>query len=672
MMIGRAAWLQLVPDSRLKSLQKRQFETVVTLKPRRGDVVDRNGHELAVSMASYSLFADPKIIEDHKKAVRLLAKELKLPVKQLEDKIRNRKKRFVWIARNVDKSERDAIDAQLKEQKIRGLGFVEESRRIYPNDRLLSHVLGFVGREESGLEGLELKYNDKLEASTQQVSVRKDARGRPLIVNGQMFTQVPDGADVQLTIDRELQFILEQELAQTVVKHEADSAVGIVLDAQTSEVLAMASSPSFDPNKASDFTPDRKRNRAITDAFEPGSTMKTFVIAGALNKGLIEPNTKFDCENGSMRIGNRVIREADAKHKFQSLSVSEILAYSSNVGTTKIAFKLGPESLQETLKVFGFGDRSGVDLPGEAKGIMQPLPWRDHLMANISFGHGVAVTPLQIANAYAVIANGGWLRKPYVVKSILDHENGQKVEVKPQTVRRVLTDEAVAKMRMILTGTTNGDGTGINARVPGFPVAGKTGTAQKVNPNGRGYIQGGYISSFAGFLPSNDPRFVIYIAVDRPRKEYYGSAVAAPVFSRVARFAVRRMGLTPVLLSEENVVPNKPAMPHLDSVVSDSSSLAVAVETGDSAEDEKPIAAKIEEAAQSAVGSFEPKTGQPIETVVPDLTGLTLREVLSRVAGTGVSVQIKGQGYVTATVPAAGARLGDNRNLTVILARSNE
>jgi len=633
LLLTRAAFLQLIPNERLRALERRQFETVVTLNPRRGDILDRNGNELAVSMTTYSLFADPKIIKNPKGVAKILARELKKPVKSIEEKLRQRQKRFVWIERQLKKETRDAI----AERKIRGLGFIEESQRIYPNERLLSHVLGFVGGEGQGLEGLELQYNDQLQATSKRLSVRRDARGRPLIVNGQMFNQVPDGAEITLTIDRELQFIVEQELAEVVRDQQADSAVAVVLDAQTSEILAMASAPAFDPNQPLNYSSERRRNRAVTDTFEPGSTMKTILIAGALSRGLIEPNTKFDCEGGRMKIGSRVIRESDAHHRFGQLTVNEILAVSSNVCSAKIAFKLGAKNLFETLQAFGFGEKLGIDFPGEAKGIIQPQPWDDSHLASVAIGHAMTASPLQIANAYAAIANGGLLKRPYLVKAIRDRETGDVTEIGQKVLRRVLTDEQAAKMRIMLTSVTSDFGTGKNARVPGYPVAGKTGTAQKVNPNGRGYLPGGYISSFAGFLPANDPKFVIYVAVDHPRKAYYGSSVAAPVFSRIARFAVRRVGLPPVLITQEHVLPKTPKI----KVAAPSGKVSSAVEVD-------PIQA---------------------DAVVPDLSGLTLREVMSRVTGSDIRIRIHGQGFVTHTSPPAGARLSKNKVLTVHLER---
>jgi cell division protein FtsI (penicillin-binding protein 3) len=645
-LIGRAAYLQLIPDARLQGLQKRQFETVVTLNARRGDVLDRNGHELAVSMTTYSVFADPKIIDNVPKVRRILWRSLAMNPKQLDSILRTKKKRFVWVRRHVDRNVKELIEHDMKEAKLRGIGFVEEAKRVYPNEKLLAQTLGFVGENEGGLEGLELKYDSDLQAGKKKVSLKKDARGRPLLIGGQMFEQAPDGSDVQLTIDRELQFVLEQELAATVAKHEADSAVGVILDAQTSEILAMGSMPTFDPNRAGEFPMDRKRNRAIADSFEPGSTMKSFIIAGALQRKVLEPNTIFDCNGGELKIGKRTIHEATAREKFHNLTATQILAYSSNVGAAKIAFKLGEQRVNDILHDFGFGDRSGVDLPGEARGIIQARPWSDILLANVGFGHGIATTPLQIANAYAAIANGGTLHKPFIVKGIRDSESGEVVETKPSAIRQVMSPEAAAKMRLMLASVTTGDGTGLAARVPGFPVAGKTGTAQKVNPTGRGYIKGGYIASFAGFLPANDPKFVIYVAVDHPRKDYYGASVAAPVFARIAKFAVRRAGLAPVLITQDDVTKSA------DLVRNDV----------DPVDDSTPAgqAAGVELAAVRAP-TLDPAAG------VPNLEGLTLREVLSRVSGTGVEVRVHGEGIVSKTIPAPGAAFASAKELNVYL-----
>jgi len=622
-LIGRAAFLQILPNERLEALRKRQFETTVTLQSRRGDILDRNGQELAISTSSFSVFADPKLVEDPHRTAKILAQELGVSYASLLPKLKQKRRRFVWLQRFIERDARELI----KRHRLRGIGFVEESKRTYPNEQLLAPVLGFVGAEGHGLEGVEAQYEKNLAANKREVLIQRDARGRPLILGEQVFNDTPDGADLQLTIDRQIQFVLEQELKFAVDKHQADSAVGVVLDAQTSEILAMANVPSFDLNRSQNFPPALRRNRSVTDAYEPGSTMKTFVLAAALSRGLLEPNKKYDCEEGQIYVDGRKIREADSKHKFGIMTATEILAQSSNVGTSKIAFELRADALRAALAQFGFGEKSGVDLPGEARGILHQLPWRDHLLANISFGHGVTATPLQVANAYAAIANGGWLKRPFLVRRVHDHSSGRIDEFGAKTVRRVLTAEAASKLRLMLAAATGPDATGAQARVVGFPVAGKTGTAQKVNPNGRGYLPNAYISSFAGFLPVNDPRFVIYIAVDHPRQGYYGSQVAAPVFSRVASFAVRRSGLAPVLISEQDLVPKRSA-----------------------------------EKTEIVENQSAEKTGQ-----VPNLLGLTLREALQRVGGSGLQIQTRGQGVVRSMYPPHGAEISSVKRLILHL-----
>ncbi|MGZ3796793.1 MAG: penicillin-binding transpeptidase domain-containing protein, partial [Pseudobdellovibrionaceae bacterium] len=382
------------------------------------------------------------------------------------------------------------------------------------------------------------------------------------------------------------------------------------------------------------------RDKVATDAFEPGSTLKTFVIASALRQNIVAPNTKFFCEYGSFKVGDKIIHEAEANESFGNITVSEILAVSSNIGTTKIAFKMGADVLRQGLLDFGFGTKLGLDLPGEARGSVQPLPWRSHLLSNISFGQGIAVTPLQIANAYAAVANGGVLKTPYIVQSLRDSETGEIKEIHQKPIRRVLSSEQASQMKIMLSGTTAPGGTGKNARVNGFIVAGKTGTAQKVNPAGGGYLKGAYISSFAGFIPANDPKFVIYIAVDRPRKAFYGAQVAAPIFSRVASYAVRKEGLAPVHLSENTQISEKRKSLRLDS-----------------------------EKSRGLVGVVE---GDIVSTsldlgLVPDVTAMTLREVLRRFNGKEVSVKFRGQGVVTEVEPPVGSPLPENKEITVIL-----
>ena len=631
--MAKAVYVQVIPNERLTQLKEKSFKRIVDLKSRRGAIFDRTHRELAISVPSYSLYADPMVIKNPRKASIRLGRHFKKSSKKYYKKLKNKNKRFIWLERRLNKYHRNKIAGW----KIHGLAFIEEPKRVYPNDQLFAHLLGFVGSEEGGLEGLELIYDDLLRGENRQLRFHKDARGRPLLVNGQVFLDHPDGANLHLTVDSRLQFKLEKELQRVVDEFEAESAVGIVLDAETSAVLAMANSPTFDANHPTSLK--IRRNRAVTDSFEPGSTFKTFTIAGALSHGIVQPNTEINCESGELRIGRQTIREADSDHEFKFLTVSGVLAQSSNIGSTKIAFKLGDKKLREVLKSFGFGEKTGIDLPGESRGILKKLPWGDHLLGTVSFGHGVTTTPLQMATAYGVIANGGILRRPYIVQSIVSSDSGVREDFGPETVRRVLTPDDASTMKLMLAGATLPRTTGAQARVHGFPVAGKTGTAQKVRTDGRGYITGKYISSFVGFIPVNKPKYVIYIAVDSPRKKYYGSQVAAPVFSRVASYAVLKAGLAPVLLSQDDIIPK-------------------AVEfTGDTS----PVAS---DQSKKMLKRFSENL---TEEKIPLLVGLPLREAYRKIAGTNMKLKVRGSGVIARMTPKSGQPLPKGQTVKVWL-----
>lgn len=621
----RAMFIQIFPDGRLESLKRKQFETSLQIRTRRGAIVDRNGKELAASVPAYSLFADPKLLRDSNALSGRLAKYLKLSRANLKKRLRDRERRFVWIRRQLNEKQRDEIRSWGEP----GLGFVEEPKRVYPNGGLLSQVLGFVGSEGDGLEGLELQFNKSLQGQLKSVLLPRDARGRPLLQDGRSLTEVPDGADLELTIDHEAQFTLEQELQSVVARFQAESAVGVVMDAQTSEVLAMANVGGSNP----------RRNRIVTDSFEPGSTMKTFVVAAGLREGMLKPSTKYDCEGGRMKIGDKWISEAEANHKFGLMTVTEILALSSNVGVAKIAFQLGDERLYKALVDFGFGAKLGVEVPGEARGILNPLPWRPHLLSNVSFGHGMTATPLQLAAAYTAIANGGILKRPLLVRSVRTHGARDPQIFHAEEIRRVLTEQEAATMRLMLSAATEAKATGYNARIPGYYVAGKTGTAQKVDHVKGGYKANAYISSFAGFAPASNPRFVILVAVDNPQKSYYGSQVAAPVFAKMAQYMVRRAGLAPVLISEQNVIPKAPE--------------------GETSDLQAQAIQEIKRMTSAEASALEP--------LFPNLMGLTLREALNKIRPHVTRVDIRGHGVVVRSVPEAGAEISKKQRVRLVL-----
>ncbi len=639
-LLARAAYLQFLPHEKLNTLQARQFQTVVTLPSRRGNIVDINGKELAMSAPAYSVYVDPKALENRKQTAQLLSKYLTEPYAKIYSKLKDKDKRFVWIERLVAS---EIVD-KLKEKKIKGLGFVEEWRRVYPNDYLLSSTLGFVGKEGQGLEGIELSLDHELQGESKKVSLRKDAKGRPLLQDGMVFKETPQGKEVKLTIDSDLQYFVETEMMQAMKKHEADGAYAVVLDAKTSAVRAIVSLPHYDLNNPQKFNSNNRRNKSVTDTYEPGSTLKSFILADALEKKIYTPDSKIFCENGAFKIGKRTIREAEKNHAQGLITVSEILAYSSNIGTSKIALKLGATEVQQTLKKFGFGSRTNIDMPGEAKGIMVGLPWSDHLLANVSFGQGITVTPLQLANAYASLANGGYLNTPHIVESITDLETNETDKLKERPSTKVLSDEVAAQMKEMLVGVTV-KGSGAGARVPGYVVGGKTGTAQKISLNGRGYLKNAYIGSFAGFIPAHDPQYVIYVAIDHPKKNgYYGAAVAAPLFSSIASYAIRKDGISPAATLAENAPVAETA--------------EIASENAQAAQDEK-----LKTFSDEQLGSLS-----SVLTSAPELKTLSLREAIQKTAEKEIKLKIIGSsGRVYRTSPEAGEAFGPDRNMTIYL-----
>lgn len=623
LLLLRAVYIQLLPNDRLENTVKRQYQSHLSINARRGTILDRNGQELAVSTTSYSLYADPKIIENSKKVAAQLAPFVGYSPAEIKRKIADDQKRFVWLKRHLDFAEKEKIESL----KISGIGFIEDSKRFYPNGKLLSPVLGFVGSDGAGLEGLELFYNEELKGQKLKVSLPKDARGRPLMLPHEILVTDPNGESIELTIDRDLQFDLEQELMNAINKFKADGAWGVMLNPKTSEILAMASVPHFDPNNPAEGE-GRKyfKNRVVTDVYEPGSTLKTILVAGGLREKMLSPNKSYYCEKGFFKIGKRIISEAESNHRFENLTVTDILGFSSNIGAAKIALEMGAKTYRKILEDFGFGHKTGVDFQGETAGLLSTLPWNEHLLSNIGFGHGMAVSALQVANAYAAIANGGELHQPYLVKSIRGSGNNYFYQASAKFVRRVLPVDIAEQTTLMLTTVTGAGRSGEAARVLGYPVAGKTGTAQKVNPNGRGYLEKAYISSFAGFLPANDPRVVIYVAIDNPRTAYYAAQVAAPVFAKVASRAVRHLGISPSQITENDVLPSH----------------------------------------------FGPKKTKRVakrlpQNVMPDLRGLTLREVYRQLHPESYDITWHGRGTVKQTFPAPGDALPKDNKVRLVL-----
>lgn len=624
----RGAWLHFFPDERLISAKKKNFETVIKLKPRRGIIYDRHGRELAITVAAQSLFADPFLIENPKLTAKKISRLFSIPYNQVYKKIKNKNRRFVWLKRHIDEKKSKIVHSW----KIKGLAFLEEPKRVYPNGSLLAQTLGFVGREGHGLEGIELSYDKILSGEEKKVLVRKDAMGRPLfsdINTKNLITLRANGADIYLTIDSDLQFFFEKELKKVIQEYSAQSALGVIMEPQTGKILAMAHSPSFNLNQPFRADPQLRRNRSVTDAFEPGSTLKPFIIATALKKN-IPPTARYDGMEGQFSVEGHIIREAESTHQFEDMTLREILSYSSNVGAAQVALDIGDDFLHQSLKDFGFGSKLGLTFPGEGAGILHTPPWKQLQLATIGFGHAVSVTPLQMVTAYAAIANGGFLRRPSLVEAVYYKEHGRKEVFESKVLNKSLTPEQAKTLTVMLISAVAEGGTGNKAQVKGFLSAGKTGTAQVVDSQEGGYVKGQYISSFAGFIPAHDPKFVIYVVVHQPQKKFYGSTVAAPVFSRVAEYAVRQSGLSPVLISEKNILQK----------------------TKTKSQNRKKV-------RRNVSSSEEGKT--------PDFIGLSLRKAYQKAREEKVQLKIKGSGLVVRTVPSPLSPLPKNRKIQLIL-----
>ena len=617
----RSAELQIFPYERLSQLKKRLFTKTLKIKSRRGIIYDREGRELAISIPSLSLFADPQLVEKPYFVAKKLSQLLGKPKKTFLKLLQNKKRRFIWIKHHLEESE----IARVKSWNLKGLYFIKEPRRFYTHNSSLSQVLGFTGVDNQGLEGIEKQYDHILKSSEQKIIVKRDARGRPLFADFSSILDKVSGFNIYLTIDSSLQFYLEKELHKAIKKSSASKAVGVILDVNTSEILAMANIPNYNPNQPFATASHYRRNRVVTDIYEPGSTLKTFTIAAALEKG-IPPYKTYSTEKGSLELNGATIQEADTKKKFKSrLNLSEILGLSSNVGAAQVALDVSAFQLRDIFQRFGFGQKTLVDFPGEASGILRKLPWRNIETATISFGHGVATTALQIANAYNAIANGGILNQPLLVKKIKNPYTGDEKIFKSKKIRRVISPNTARVLKAMLTEATDDNNTGFRARVSNYLSAGKTGTAQTVDLAKGGYKKDEYISSFSGFIPSYEPKFVIYVAIDGAKDNFYASYVAAPIFSSTGSYLMRRSGISPSILTEKDFIPSQ---------------------------------VEIKQASVRKLASAD---------VVPDLRGLTLRQALAQLKQTGTKVKVKGSKKVIRSHPAQGEKLPLNKQITLIL-----
>jgi len=547
--IARLFLIQFFRSAYLTGIANKQHNLFVELEPLRGIIYDTNLKPQTINIPMDSLFASANAIKDKDKEtiIRQLSQILNINQAYLRDRL-YRKKSFIWLVRKLTPGQSQAV----KKLNIKGLGFLKESKRFYPNSYLASQIIGFAGLDNVGLEGIEVYYDKYLKGEAGWAVFLRDARQKKLGPLEEKMVLPKNGYDVVLTIDEVIQYIAERELDKVFKTYHARGASIIVMDPHTGAIIALANRPTYDLNVHSKVSKDRIRNRAICDLFEPGSVFKIVTASAALEEKKVNEEDKFFCENGSYRVASHILHDHQP-HGW--LTFREVIKQSSNIGTTKVAQMLGPDIVFRYIKLFGFGSKLEVDLPGEVSGITKgPRQWSKISIAAIPIGQEVGVTTLQLVSAISAIANGGQLMKPYIVKEIRDKQGETIKKFSPVMVRKVISLDTAARIKKILTGAVE-EGTGRLAKINGFSAAGKTGTAQKLEPNGT-YSHNKFVASFIGFAPAEDPIIAIVVTVDEPHPYYFGGVVAAPVFKNVAGDSIRYLRTNQLV--NESIALNEP------------------------------------------------------------------------------------------------------------------
>jgi cell division protein FtsI (penicillin-binding protein 3) len=620
---ARLYFLHVVHSADYKERAARQQQRTLEVSPRRGNIYDRNGNELAVSIKVDSVFAIPGDVENPKAAAKAIASAAGLSRKDVLEKLSSDKS-FVWIKRRLTAAESEAI----RKLDLSGIYFQKEDRRFYPQRQLAAHVLGYVNIDEEGMGGLEYRYNDSVRGDAGRVVVMTDARGRSF--NRVEEASVP-GANLVTTIDEQIQYIIEKELAASAASTRAKGISIVAMDPRSGEILGMANYPTFNPNEYARYTPTSWINRSISHIYEPGSTFKIATAATALEEKLTTPDEVIDCQMGSIVLYGKRIRDA---HKYGLLTVKEIIQNSSNVGAIKLGLRIGDERFANYIERLGFGRVTNVDLPGEERGLTKPASrWSKISIGAISMGQEIGVTPLQIVSMVSAIANGGILYKPFVVKKIQDERHGVVRETEPQGIRIVSAQTARQLQEMLEVVVT--DGTAKASKLAGYTAAGKTGTAQKIDETGR-YAAHKYVASFAGYAPASNPTLALIVVVDEPVGAYYGAQVAAPIFKNIAEQILRYRSVPPDMPSyapeytfekEKKPAPEKPTFL------------------------EPPPPALIP-ASLSADAMGPPELGS-IE--IPDFYGKSLRQVAEECLKAGLRFQSIGSGAAVEQSPPPGS-----------------
>lgn len=629
---ARTFSLQVLQHEQLVKMAERQHQRTVSLIPARGGIYDRSGASLAVSLEMDSLYAEPRRIKNPGTVAAVLAPLLETSEQELLRKL-SADRGFIWLERQLSPE----ISGRIRQMKLTGIGFAKESKRYYPNFEVAAHVLGFTGLDPEGLEGLEQRYDSTILGKGGYLVTERDALGRDVAVKSAVVTDASPGKNLILTLDKNIQYLAEKELTKAVQSSDAKSGMVIVAEPATGKILAMANYPTFNPNAYNRYQAFQLRNRAVADSFEPGSTLKIFLLAAALEEKIVSSQDGINCENGRYSFGGRLIRDDHPKGR---LSVAEVLKYSSNIGSAKIGLKLGDDRLHRYLTSFGFGRKTGIDLPGEVNGSLRPVNrWYGSDIATISFGQGISVSALQLVAATSAVANGGTLMKPYLVERITDTSGRDIQTFSPQVVRQVVSSATAAGVTRMMEGVVGAGGTGTNAALEGIKVAGKTGTAQKADSHGKGYSSTRRTASFVGFVPSDKPLMTILVVIDEPRTSPYGGVVAAPVFREVAINSLCYL---------KAIANTSHANAEVCAPVKKASQIKGSEETA------QPVAPR-----SSGITLVDTGSGpEPAATLVmPDFGGMSMRRVLQAMEKHQLNIQVRGNGRVVEQHPQPGQRI---------------
>jgi cell division protein FtsI (penicillin-binding protein 3) len=627
--VGRLVEIQIVRHADYVERARRQQERTIALSATRGSIFDVRGRVLAESVSADSIYADPQGIGDAALAAKQIAsiEELGLSAKQVEHLLRQDSS-FVWIARRVSPE----ASAAMRKMSIPGVYFLEEHRRSYPRGALASSVVGYVGSEGGGLSGVEHSLNRFIRGRAGKVTVLRDARRQTYLVGGDGANRAVDGDSVVLTIDEVVQFIAERALARAVGRYRAAGATAIVMDPKDGAILALASFPTFDPNHYRDYPPAQWKNRAVQDQYEPGSTFKIVTASAGLEEGVVTPSQVVDCGMGKITFGSVDIHEHGG-NRYGLMTFEDVMVHSSNVGAARVGLALGPQRFYRYIRLFGFGERTGVQLPGEGVGtVRRSEKWSALTNAEVSMGQEIAVTPLQVARAVATIANGGLRVDPRIIDRVVDSSGAVVYRPPAPTPVRVVSEKTAAVLNEILKQVVS-RGTGQAAALDEQVVAGKTGTAQK--PARGGYSPDKFIASFAGYVPADRPRLVMVVVVDEPKGSQYGGTVAAPVFHEIAESVLRYLG----------VAPSLPAR---------------TLRLGE------PMLATFSQRNPLGIETTKPTVGAG----APDLRGLDARTAIGAAMSHGLSVRTVGSGVVDSQSPAPGDVVPRNHQMLLNLSPS--